>query len=252
MGTGHVITRRRFLQASGVAAVAALLHGGAIAAATGGAAAGGVDPNATSIPLVFPLASGTYQAPVRDTWHDGRLGKLQAWSHRNGTTRRAHDGEDLFPLSGQPLPPVYAPFPGTVAAVYAPLRAKGSPAYRASTITPPPWDYSQAGPPGAAQLYGNFVWLYSTADDASGGYFVFYCHLQNEPVVRGLAPDQPVTIDTQVGLLGDSGNADGQPQLHVEIHCPAGSSFTCPDCTPEKGPMTAINPYLSLANATPR
>jgi hypothetical protein len=51
--------------------------------------------------------------------------------------------------------------------------------------------------------------------------------------------------------MGDTGNAAGTPQLHSEIHYPAGSSFTCSHCTPSKV-LTSIDPEASLVRATRR
>ncbi len=123
--------------------------------------------------------------------------------------------------------------------------------YRASSVTPPPWDYSRAVDDVAQlPLYGNFVWLSST-DSRSRGYFVFLCHLQNDATLAALAVDQPVTTTTPVGLMGDTGNAAGIPQLHVEIRYPRGSSYDCTHCSPRKA-VTSIDPKASLVNADPR
>jgi murein DD-endopeptidase MepM/ murein hydrolase activator NlpD len=112
--------------------------------------------------------------------------------------------------------------------------------YRESNSTPPPWDYSRTIDNVInLPLYGSF------------GYFVFLCHLENETTLQGLAPDQPVTTSTPVGVMGDTGNAAGTPQLHAEIHYPAGSSFTCNHCAPNKM-VTTIDPEASLVRATRR
>jgi murein DD-endopeptidase MepM/ murein hydrolase activator NlpD len=218
-----------------------------------GGASALVNPYSGAIALVSPLAGGTYQ-PLSDNWHQSREGQLYTWSHRDAKTQRAHDGVDLFPQSAGALPQVFAPLAGTVAAVC--LRSDNTlgatVTYKVSATTPPPWDYSQAVDNVAGlPLYGNFVWLRSAAPD-SAGYFVFYCHLQNEATLQGLAPDQAVGTSTQVGVMGDTGNAAGAPQLHVEIHYPAGQSFTCSRCKPRKAGVTAIDPYQSLLNAAPR
>ena len=235
------ITRRRFLQAGAAAATAALFPG-AVGAAPGGKPTGLVNPYTGAIPLVFPLPGGTYRWPVRDNWHDNREGDAYDWSHANSLTQRAHDGVDIFPRLGQPLPAVYAPFGGKVAAVYSVRRG-----YVASTDSAiaPPHNYS------GAPIYGNFVWLVST-DQRSSGYFVFYCHLQDDDHLQALVPGASVTVDTRVGTMGDSGNATGDPQLHLELHYPRGSDFACRRCPTGHARMTAINPYRSLTNATPR
>ena len=211
-----------------------------------------VDPYAGSIPLVFPLAYGTYKAPVQDNWHANREGRTYAWNHQNGSAQRAHDGVDIYPSRRRKLPRVYAPLAGRVAAVCtrSSNTVNATVTYKASS-TKPPWDYSRAidniiNLP----LYGNFVWLYST-DANSVGYFVFYCHLKNEPTLQSLVPDQPVTASTPVGIMGDTGNAAGTPQLHAEIHYPAGSSYSCSHCTPSKV-LTSIDPEASLVRATRR
>jgi murein DD-endopeptidase MepM/ murein hydrolase activator NlpD len=121
--------------------------------------------------------------------------------------------------------------------------------YKVSGMTPLPWDYSRAIDNVInLPLYGNFVWLYST-DANSLGYFIFFCHLKNETTLQSLAPDQLVTMSTPIGVMGDTGNAAGTPQLHVEIHYPAGTSFTCNHCTPNKS-VTSIDPEASLIRAT--
>lgn len=251
------ITRRRLLQAGAAVAAQPLLAPLAVVAEAkqpgGGGASSLVNPYSGAIALVAPLASGTYQ-PLGDNWHQSREGQLYTWNHRNAKLQRAHDGVDLFPQSASALPRVFAPLAGTVAAVC--LRSDNTlgatVTYKVSAATPPPWDHSRAVDNVAGlPLYGNFVWLRSTAPD-SAGYFVFYCHLQNEATLQGLAPDQAVDAATPVGVMGDTGNAAGAPQLHVEIHYPAGRSFTCTHCKPHKTGVTAIDPYQSLLNAAPR
>jgi len=232
--------------------VATAATGALLLPKTAAAAAGLVDPYIGAIPLTVPLASGAYQTPIQDNWHALREGHLYAWNHRASTELRCHDGVDLYP-SGSLLPPVYAPLQGTVAAVCTrsdnTLEAKVS--YLASTTTPPPWDY-HAALDDVAQLplYGNFVWLYST-DPASAGYCLFLCHLQNEATIQALGPDDAVTTGTPLAVMGDTGNAAGTPQLHVEIHYPKGSTYVCGHCAPTKA-VTSIDPYASLVNATRR
>jgi hypothetical protein len=256
-------TRRRFLGALTLAAGTLVVPAGASAAdraaarrgpaATGAAAAPGwlVDPYAGAIPLVFPLAADAYRAPVRDTWHRRREDGIGAPHHRNAFAR-AHDGVDVFPRPERPPPVVYAPFRGTVGAVcWRTANSADAPlTYLCSEATPPPWDFSRVVDR-TVPRYGNFVWLRST-DPTSHGYFVLFCHLQDEPVLRALRPDQAVIAATPVGALGDSGNAAGAPQLHLEIHYPTGRSFACRRCLPRKHELTAINPYASLVGASPR
>ena len=122
-----------------------------------------------------------------------------------------------------------------------------------SSTYQPPWDYSNAVDNVAnLPLYGNFVWIYST-DPSSTGYFIFFCHLQNEPILQGLGQKlgQAIDITTQVGVLGDTGNASGTPQLHVEIHYPKGTTYSCSHCTPART-LTAIDPFASLNGAASR
>jgi murein DD-endopeptidase MepM/ murein hydrolase activator NlpD len=212
-----------------------------------------VDPYSGAIPLVFPLVYGTYKNPVQDNWHVNRQGRIYTWNHRNTSSQRAHDGVDVYPSRRRKLPRVYAPLAGKVAAVCtrSSNTVNATVTYKVSSATPPPWDYSQAidniiNLP----LYGNFVWLYCT-DANSLGYFVFFCHLKNETTIQSLEPDQPVNVSTPLGVMGDTGNAAGAPQLHAEIHYPAGSSFTCSHCSPGKV-LTAIDPHASLVRATRR
>jgi murein DD-endopeptidase MepM/ murein hydrolase activator NlpD len=247
---GSRISRRRFLQMGVGAAAGALLLPVLPEAARAGVL---VDPYNGSIPLVFPLAYGTYKTPVQDNWHANREGRTYTWNHQNGTSQRAHDGVDIYPSRRRKLPRVYAPLAGRVAAVCT--RSSNTVGatvnYRVSSTTPPPWNYSRAIDDVInLPLYGNFVWLYSTVS-GSAGYFVFFCHLKNEATLQGLVPDQQVTTSTPVGVMGDTGNAAGTPQLHAEIHYPAGSSFICNHCTPNKT-LTSINPVASLKSATRR
>ncbi len=223
---------RRTLLRSSIAA-AALVSRELLPA--GAAASPVVDPYTGAIPLVFPLKPRTYQTPLQDNWHVSREGSPLEWSHRTSRVFRAHDGVDVYPLPGAPLPTVYAPLAAQVAAVRV-----GS-SYQVAG-TPPPWNYS------TSPIYGNFVWLRST-EAASAGYFVFVCHLQDEAAIRGLAAGQPISTGAAIGVVGGTGSATGAPQLHLEIHYPAGQSFGCRRCTPRKT-LTAINPYASLVNGT--
>jgi murein DD-endopeptidase MepM/ murein hydrolase activator NlpD len=255
-GDGHReldarMSRRRFLQLGAGATAGALLLPGLPEAAR---AAELVVSYSGSISLVFPLVDGAYKAPVQDNWHANRQGQIYTWNHRNSSSQRAHDGVDIFPSRRRKLPKVYAPLSGTVAAVCtrSSNTVNATVTYKVSSTTPPPWDYSRAIDHVINRpLYGNFVWLYST-DANSTGYFVFFCHLKNEATIQSLVPDErPVTVNTPLGVMGDTGNAVGSPQLHAEIHYPAGSSFTCSHCTPNKV-LTAIDPWASLVSATRR
>ncbi|MCA1672911.1 MAG: M23 family metallopeptidase, partial [Actinobacteria bacterium] len=240
------ITRRGLLGLGAAAAAAVALP------VTGAATVSLIDPYSGAIPLVCPLAEGTYSTTVASSWHAGREGRAYPWSHVNGAALRAHDGVDTYPAPGV-LPAVYAPLTGIVAAIC--LRTANTPdapvAYAVSDTTPPPWDLSQAVDDIAnLPLYGNFIWLYST-DGSSNGYFVFFCHLQNEPVIHSLVPDQPVGVQSQLGVVGDSGNAAGAPQLHTEIHYPPGFSYPCRHCAPGRA-LTSLNPEASLLRAARR
>jgi murein DD-endopeptidase MepM/ murein hydrolase activator NlpD len=244
------ISRRRFLRMGAGAAAGALLLPVLPESASANAL---VDPYSGSIPLVFPLVYGTYKAPVQDNWHANREGQVYTWNHRNGSSQRAHDGVDIYPSRRRKLPRVYAPLSGKVAAVCtrSSNTVNATVTYKVSSMTPPPWDYSQAIDNVInLPLYGNFVWLYST-DANSLGYFVFFCHLKNETTIQSLAPDQPVTVSTPLGVMGDTGNAAGTPQLHAEIHYPAGSTFTCSHCTPSRV-LTSMDPEATLVRATRR
>jgi murein DD-endopeptidase MepM/ murein hydrolase activator NlpD len=222
---------RRALLRAGAGGLAAI--GGGLAWKAAGAATL-VNPYKGVVPLVFPLASGTYTTPLTDSWHDARDGAPFNWSHHLAKRRR-HDGVDLLPTGS--LPPVYAPFSGVVVAralngVYS--EAGGG----------PPWRYP------ASDIYGNFAWIRST-ESASQGYFCFFCHLQGDTALANLAAGQAVTASSRLGTMGDTGNAAGSPQLHVEIHYPAGNRFSCSYCRP-KSALTAIDPFASLAAATTR
>jgi murein DD-endopeptidase MepM/ murein hydrolase activator NlpD len=252
----NTLTRRGLLGLGAAAAAAVVLPGTGSAATpvsptprSAGVAL--VDPYSGTIPMTFPLADGTYSNPADGTWHAGREGRTYAWNHADGPSR-AHDGVDTHPNPGT-LPPVYAPLEGTVAAVC--VRAANTPdsafTYAVSDTTPPPWNYSQPVDDAAnLPLYGNFVWIYST-DPSSRGYFVLFCHLQDEPVIRSLAPDQALTVQHQIGVVGDSGNAAGTPQLHTEIHYPVGYHYPCSRCTPSRT-LTSLDPEASLRKAARR
>src|SRR5215210_3617794 len=244
------MSRRRFLQMGAGAAAGTLLLPVLPKTAR---AEELVDPYSGSIPFAFPLLYGTYKAPVQDNWHANREGQSYTWNHRNSTSQRAHDGVDVFPSRRGKLPRVYAPLTGKVAAVCvrSSNTVNAAVTYKVSGTMPPPWDYSRAIDSVInLPLYGNFVWLYSI-DANSLGYFVFFCHLKNETTIQSLSPDQPVTVSTPVGVMGDTGNAARMPQLHAEIHYPAGSNFTCSHCTPNKV-LTAIDPQPSFVRATRR
>ena len=247
---GVRISRRRFLQMGAGAAAGALLLPVLPESVRADTL---VDPYSGSIPLLFPLVYGTYNTPVQDNWHANREGQTYAWNHQNGTSQRAHDGVDVYPSRRRKLPGVYAPLTGKVAAVCtrSSNTVNANVTYKVSNTTPPPWDYSRAVDNVInLPLYGNFVWLYST-DANSLGYFIFFCHLKNETTLQALSPDQPVTVSTPVGIMGDTGNAAGTPQLHAEIHYPAGTSFTCSHCSPSRV-LTSIDPEASLVRATRR
>ena len=249
----RALTRRDLLHIGAVATAAALVPATAAAAPSPAKKPGGptppnpaVDPYTGSIPLAFPLVEGTYRQPVADNWHDPRDGNYgYAWSHQNSPARRAHDGIDLFPFSAD-WPLAYAPFAARVVDV----NVDG---YRRATDATlrPPWDY------GGGNIYGNYLWLRCTEGDGTG-FFAFYCHLQDEAVLRGLADTlatagaPAVTTNDVVGTMGETGNATGDPQLHIEIHYPLGQSFTCTRCTRKKSGMTALNPYPSLSKAAIR
>jgi hypothetical protein len=244
------IDRRRFLQ-MGVGAAAGALLLPVLPERAGADTL--VDPYSGYIPLVFPLVDGTYKTPVQDNWHANREGQTYTWNHRNGPSQRAHDGVDVYPSRPRKLPRVYAPLAARVAAVCtrSSNRVGAAVTYRVSSKTPPPWDYSRAIDEVInLPLYGNFAWLYST-DAGSPGYFVFFCHLKNETTLQSLLLDQTVTTSTPLGIMGDTGNAAGTPQLHAEIHYPAGSNFTCTHCTPNKV-VTSIDPEPSLMGAAKR
>lgn len=242
-----MITRRTVLGVGAAGAATVLLPGLGQAATTEL-----VDPYTGAIPMAFPLAEGSYDPQAASEWHVGREGSAAAWNHVNGTAVRAHDGVDTYPPPGV-LPPVYAPLTGTVAAVG--VRAVNAPDapvhYAVSESTPPPWNYSRAVDDVAGlPLYGNFVWLRSI-EPTSTGYFVLLAHLQDEPVIRSLVPDQPVGPHTRLGVVGDTGNAAGTPQLHTEIHYPVGFDYPCARCTPGRA-LTCIDPTASLDRAARR
>jgi murein DD-endopeptidase MepM/ murein hydrolase activator NlpD len=212
-----------------------------------------VNPYEGSIPLVFPLGPGTFRRPLLNNWHDVREGSLYPWTHRNDQLVRAHDGVDIHPRPGAPAPVVFAPLAARVSAVcFRRTNTLDAPVtYRVDPNAPPPRDYSRAVDDVAAlPLYGNFVWLQSV-EAASLGYFVFLTHLQNEPGLRSLRPGRIMTTEDPIGVVGDSGNAEGTPQLHIEIHYPGRRRYICRVCAPDRR-TSAINPFPSLAGALRR
>jgi murein DD-endopeptidase MepM/ murein hydrolase activator NlpD len=219
----QALTRRRFLSLAGAAGFAlAVGSRRSFARGPGGPGGGGgglINPYTGSIPLSSPLRAGTFSQPIQDNWHASREGALYAWSHRYAKTRRAHDGVDVIPTAGT-SPTVYSPVAGTIAAVC--FRETNSldetPVYSVDGNGPPPWNYSLAADTVAGTpLYGNFVWIRSS-DTASAGYHVFVCHLAADDATRSLVAGTVVTTDSPLGFVGDTGNAVGSPQLHVEIH----------------------------------
>ncbi len=264
---GAGLRRRDLLRLGAAATVAALVPATAAAAPPPDKKPGGSPPPTSTfnpytghIPLVFPLPVDSYVNPVVDNWHDNRDGNYgYTWSHQNSPARRAHDGIDIFPQDSTKLPTVYAPFSARVAAVH--IVGKGYTTNPDTSIAPPWNGYSEY-----PNIYGNYSWLYSTdAGDGiragSLGFFVFYCHLQADDPLLQLMADKAtnggsVTAIDAVGTMGETGNAAGQPQLHVEIHLPQGllqgSTFTCTRCTRNKSGLTAVNPFPSLSNAKAR
>lgn len=147
--TGLGLTRRDLLRFGAAATVAALVPTTAAAAPPPGKKPGGSPPTTTTfdpytgrIPLVFPVADGTYRKPLRDNWHDNRDGDGYDWSHQNGVdanglVQRAHDGVDIFPRFANSLPEVYAPLVARVAAVN--IAGAGETGYTQNADIAPPW-----------------------------------------------------------------------------------------------------------------
>lgn len=151
-------------------------------------------------PMVFPVLGPTLYA---DDWGDCRGGA--------GCPRR-HQGTDLL---GVKLQPLLAATDGVVRRV---LVDRG--------------------------ISGNGIEI----TDAEGGTYVYY-HLNNDwplgwpgdlgppfkwAVPAGLTEGTPVRAGQVIGFLGDSGNAEGTPHLHFELHRPDG---------------TPVNPFPSLRAA---
>lgn len=254
---GAGLTRREVLRLGALATAAALVPATAAAAPPNKKPGSSPiltpleNPYTGSIPLTFPVADGSYRKPFRDNWHDNREGPGYDWSHQNGTAQRAHDGVDIFPRFASALPTAFAPLAGRLAAVCV-----GS-NYSENAAIKPPWPYPVGI--GAGNIYGNYLWLYSM-DNQSTGYFVLYCHLQDDQLLRSLLTrvdtlNDGVDANTPVGTMGETGNAAGQPQLHLELHYPqvgARQNFLCTQCDPDKGSMTAFNPFPSLSKAKAR
>jgi murein DD-endopeptidase MepM/ murein hydrolase activator NlpD len=210
-------------------------------------------PHEPVIPLAFPISEGDYDASFEGDWHAARQGRVYPWNHRDREGRR-HDGIDIHPTSTSDLPVVGSPLTGHVVAVCVRLtnHVRTLVRYRVSHSGPPPWDYRRGVDEVAnLPLYGNFVWIRSSESDSSG-LWTFLCHLQNEPIIRGLEAGQRVERGTPLGRMGDTGNAVGRPQLHLELHRPLAGAGVCHRCLPASASVTSIDPFPSLAAAAAR
>ena len=174
---------------------------------------------ADAAPLPDPYAGSVPMTmPLRrgvyrlaNNWHVPRVGSIRPENHQVRPGLRAHDGVDIYAARGATL---YACASGIVVASARPYA-----------------------------LYGNAFWIQTGA-----GYRFFYSHLDRVFIKAG----QTVTPATAVGTVGNTGNAARTPaHLHLEIHYPHGSRYTCARCRGRK-PATAINPYPSLLAARAR
>ncbi len=114
-----------------------------------------------------------------------RFGCVRTWPVTScAPNKKAHNGIDLVAAIGTD---VYAMYNGTV--------------YATGT---------QTNSAGEEIGWGNWVMLKSTINGKD--YLNVYAHLDELPTVSGT-----VTAGTIIGSSGDSGNAEGEPHLHVEL-----------------------------------
>jgi murein DD-endopeptidase MepM/ murein hydrolase activator NlpD len=175
----------------------------------------------TIMPMAFPFAkSVSYR--YRNNFLEARAGLPEWYNHwflrnRDGTLKRAHDGVDIYARRGTH---VLAPISGTVI------------------------DPRKHWAPWRPDRYGRVVVIESD-ERTSAGYVVILSHLDLAVVSYGAH----VTRGQYVGTVGDTGNAQGTPQLHFEVRAPFTFAVT------ELGrrrQVDAFDPYPSIRRADPK
>ena len=184
--------------------------------------AGGVPPAAIAAAATDPGQIALYPTPLRlpyqifQEFGDTRYGS-------------AHKGTDLTTrpqgpsVDGAPL------FSGSKGFVHYTVKCTrctpDKPNFQSQNIQF--WDANAVRDPAWGYGFGNHVVLrYAWADlpnalrqemtnrSLAGGFaYVYYAHLQRIDVTDGA----PVTSDTQIGLLGNTGNSNGH-HIHIELH----------------------------------
>ncbi len=178
------------------------------------------DLEGQAIDILFPL-SGDATYRYRDNFLQRRAGDAVAFNHArlasDGRIVRLHDGIDIYSRAGEP---VLSPFSGLVVDPRSRWR---------------PWNQAR---------YGVTVVVVSD-EPSTAGYAAVMVHLNRADVEIG----ERVERGDVVGMLGDSGNADGvHPHLHFELRAPFGLDWS------EMGQnrrIDAFNPFPSLAGADP-
>ena len=175
-----------------------------------------------AIDIRFPLGKEA-RYWYRDNFMRRRAGEPVEYNHArissDGQLVRLHDGIDIYGPAGEP---VLAPFSGEVV----------DPAARWS-----PWDRAR---------YGVTVVVVSD-EPLSVGYAAIMVHLDRSLIRVG----DRVERGQVVGMLGVSGNADGDgihPQLHFELRAPFDLDWS--DVGIDRN-LDAFNAFPSLVRADP-
>ena len=184
--------------------------------------AGGVPPAAIAAAATDPGQIALFPAPLRlpyqifQEFGDTRYGS----AHKGAdlTTRPQGPSVDGAPLFSGSKGFVHYTIKCTRCTADKPsFQSQGLQFWDANAVRDPAWGYG----------FGNHVVLrYAWADlpnalrqemtnrNLAGGFaYIYYAHLQRIDVSDGA----PVTADTQIGLLGNTGNSNGH-HVHLELH----------------------------------
>jgi murein DD-endopeptidase MepM/ murein hydrolase activator NlpD len=176
-----------------------------------------------AIEILFPLGEGA-RYWYRDNFMRPRAGDPVGHNHArlsgDGRMVRLHDGIDIYGPAAQP---VVAPFSGQVI------------------------DPQTRWQPWSRERYGVTVVVVSD-EPLTTGYAAVMVHLDRAMVRVG----DRVERGDVIGLLGVSGNADGDgihPHLHFELRAPFALDWL--DVGEERS-VDAFNPFPSLVRADPQ
>jgi murein DD-endopeptidase MepM/ murein hydrolase activator NlpD len=176
-----------------------------------------------SIEIQFPLGEEA-RYWYRDNFMRRRAGDPVGHNHArlssDGQMVRLHDGIDIYGAAGEPI---VAPFSGQVV------------------------DPQSRWQPWSRERYGVTVVVISD-EPLTDGYAAVMVHLDRAMVRVG----DRVERGEVVGLLGASGNADGDgihPHLHFELRAPFALDWS--DVGEERS-VDAFNPFPSLVRADPQ